>query len=376
MSGGKSGIIQLRRNYFRSVDYWLLIPILLLSLIGVFVLNKVLSEGFEGYPGILYRQAAAAAVGMIVALFICLIDTHFLKAIGWGVYGISVLLLLYVFIDGYSLAETWGADSWLDLPVIGNFQPSELSKIGMIIVTAYFLEAIKNKEISLLKGFFYIGLVDGVPLLLIWKQPDFGTMMVIVFSLFCMIFVWGVKYRYLFLGISVVIVGVIPILWNFIFTPIQKSRILSFVFAGSDPSGEYNLVQAKAAIASGGLIGNRTGEIVSVPVKWSDFIFTAISEHMGFIGTTTVIILSFFFLTRCVFVAAKATQKSYTYTVIGLTGAFAFHFIENMGMSVGLLPITGIPLPFISLGGSALLVNFISFGIILNISMERTIERK
>jgi rod shape determining protein RodA len=246
----------------------------------------------------------------------------------------------------------------------------------MIIVTAYFLEAVKNKEMPMLKGFLYIGLVDGIPLLLIWKQPDFGTMMVIIFSLFCMIYVWGVKYRYLFLGISVVIVGVIPILWNFIFTSVQKSRILSFVFAGSDPSGEYNLVQAKTAIASGGLIGNQTGEIVSVPVKWSDFIYTAISEHMGFIGTTTVILLSFFFLTRCVFVAAKATQKSYTYTVIGLTGAFAFHFIENMGMSVGLLPITGIPLPFISLGGSALLVNFISFGIILNISMERTIERK
>jgi len=358
------------------VDYWLVIPILLLSLIGVYVLNKVLSSGFDDYPGNLYRQAAAAVLGMAIALFICLIDTHFLKAIGWGVYAISILLLMFVFVDGFSMEGQWGADSWLMLPVIGNFQPSELSKIGMIIVTAYFLESIKNKEISMTRGFIYIGLADGFPLLLILSQPDFGTAMVIIFSLFCMIFIWGIKYRYLFLGISVLIVGVIPLLWNYVFTPIQKSRILSFVFTGSDPKGEYNLIQAKAAIASGGLIGNRTGEVVNVPVKWADFIYTAISEHMGFIGTTTVVILSFLFLVRCVFVASKATQKSYSYTVIGLTGAFAFHFIESMGMSVGLLPITGIPLPFISLGGTALLVNFVSFGIILNISMERTLERK
>lgn len=376
MSGGKSGIIQLRNNYFRSVDYWLVIPILLLTLIGIFVLNKVLSDGFVDYPNNLYRQAAAAVLGMALALFICLIDTHFLKAIGWGIYGISVLLLLLVLVDGSSKVQEWGADAWLDLPFIGTFQPSELSKIGMIIVTAFFLESIKNKEISMLRGFLYIGAVCSVPLLLIFIQPDFGTAMVILFSLMCMIFVWGIKYRYLFLGLSAVIVGIIPILWNFLFSSLQKARILSFVFAGSDPSGEYNLVRAKAAIASGGLIGNRTGEIISVPVKWSDFIYTAVSEHMGFIGTTSVVILAFFFLTRSIYVASRATQKAYTYSVIGLTGAFAFHFIENMGMSVGLLPITGIPLPFISLGGSALLVNFISFGIILNISMERSVERK
>ena len=111
-------------------------------------------------------------------------------------------------------------------------------------------------------------------------------------------------------------------------------------------------------------------------MKESDFIFSAVSEHMGFIGTTAVILLSFAFLMRCLYVASKASQKSYSYAVICLTGWFAFHFIENMGMNVGLLPITGIPLPFISLGGTALMVNFISIGIILNISMERHLTHK
>ncbi|MBQ4270816.1 MAG: FtsW/RodA/SpoVE family cell cycle protein, partial [Clostridiales bacterium] len=115
---------------------------------------------------------------------------------------------------------------------------------------------------------------------------------------------------------------------------------------------------------------NNTGVLIKVPVKESDFVFSAISEHLGFIGTTAVLILAFFFLCRCLFVASRTSRKSYSFIVVGLAASFAFHFIENMGMSVGLLPITGIPLPFISLGGTAMMVNYISFGIILNISME------
>lgn len=375
MNTGKSGIEQIRNNYFRSVDYWLVIPILILTTIGLFVLNRVLADGFDDYPQNLYRQAGAAVLGLCIALFVCLIDTHFLKLIGWVTYIVSVILLVFVLIDSYSEKIMWGADTRLSLPVIGTFQPSELSKIGLVIVTAYIFEAMREKDISYPRGFLYILIVYAIPLELIRRQPDFGTAMVIVFSFMCMLFVWGVKYRYLFLGVSVAVVGIAPIMWN-LFGQVQKTRILSFIFEGSDPEAEYNLIRSKAAIASGGLIGNQTGETVTVPIKWSDFIYSAVSEHMGFIGTTAVVILSFLFLLRCLYVASKATAKSYSYIVIGLSGALAFHFIENMGMCVGLLPITGIPLPFISLGGTALLVNFISFGIILNISMERNTVRK
>ena len=209
---------------------------------------------------------------------------------------------------------------------------------------------------------------------LILSQPDFGTVMVIVFSFVCVLFVWGVKYRYFFLAISSAIVIGIPFLWNFYLEPYQKKRILSLVFEGTDIKSEYNLVQSKAAIASGGLAGNNTGVFVRVPVKESDFIYSAVSERLGFIGTTAVVLLAFFFLCRCIYVAARSNKKSYSYTIIGLSSAFAFHFIENMGMSVGLLPVTGIPLPFISLGGTAMMVNYISFGIILNISMARKLS--
>ena len=375
MNTGRSGIEQLRNSYFRAVDYWLIVPILTLTMIGLYVLNGVLSSGYSDYPQNLYKQAGAAVLGIFVALIICLLETHFLKLIGWGMYVFSLLLLMVMPFDGFSMETTWGADAWMKLPVVGTFQPSELSKIGLILVAAYIFEDISEKRITFKRGFLYLGLVYAAPLALILTQPDFGTAMVIVFSFVCILFIWGVKYRYFFLALSGVIVAV-PFVWNFYLKAYQKKRILSLLFEGSDPTAEYNLIQAKNAIASGGLIGNTTGTYVSVPVKESDFIYTAVSEHMGFIGTTAIVLLSFFFLMRCLYIASRASQKSYSFIVIGLTAGLAFHFIENMGMCVGLLPITGIPLPFISLGGTALLVNFIAVGIILNISMDRNLGRQ
>lgn len=372
MAGQKSGIVRLRNNsYLRSIDYYLVVPIFLITIIGIYVLNRVLSDGYDAYPGNLYRQVMAAAVGMFIALVVCILDTHFLKMIGWVIYGSSIFLLLLVPLDGYSMVDTWGADAWLNLPVIGTFQPSELAKIGLVIVASDIFEQMGKKEIGIIRGFSYLAAVYAPPMLLILHQPDMGTAMVIMFSFICILFVWGVKYRYFLLAISSVIVIVVPFVWNYYLASYQKNRILSLVFEGSDPESEYNLVQSKAAIASGGLAGNTTGIYVKVPVKESDFIFAAISEHLGFIGTTAIILLTFFFLCRCMFVSSRVTRPAYSYIVVGLAASFAFHFIENMGMSVGLLPVTGIPLPFVSLGGTAMMVNYIAFGIILNISMDR-----
>ena len=375
MDNRSAGFVKLRNSAgIRSVDYYLVIPVLVLTIIGLYVLQKVLSNGYAAYPGNYYRQIVATLGGILVAVFICLLDTHFLKMVGRVIYAASIFLLILVPIDGYSLKATWGADSWLNLPVVGNFQPSELAKIGLVLVAADILEAIAEKKVSMLKGFGLIAAVYAPPMLLILLQPDFGTAMVIMFTFVCMMFAWGIKYRYFLLAISSVIVIVIPLLWNFYLEDYQKERILSHIFEGSDPKAEYNLLQSKAAIMSGGLAGNYTGIFTPVPVKESDFIFAAISERMGFIGTTTVIIMAFFFICRCLYVADKVSSKSSSYILAGLAGYFAFHYIENMGMAVGLLPITGIPLPFISLGGTAQLINFIAFGIILNISMSRGLE--
>ena len=372
MSRAGSGVVKLRgKDGLKAVDYYLVVPVLTMTIIGLYVLQKVLSKGYAAYPGNYYRQIVATVGGVIAALIISLLDEHLLKVVGRIIYAASLFLLILVPIDGYSLAGTWGADSWLKLPVIGNFQPSELAKIGLVMLAADIFEQMHNKEVTMLKGFGKMAAVYAPPMLLILAQPDFGTAMVIVFTFICMLFAWGVRYRYFLLAFSSFVVIVVPLVWSFYLKPYQKERILSLLFQGSSPQSEYNLQQSQLAIASGGLSGNHTGILTPVPVKESDFIFAAISEHMGFIGTTTVIILAFFFLCRCLYVAAKVKSKSCSYMMTGFTGYFAFHFIENMGMAVGLLPITGIPLPFMSLGGTAMLINFMAFGVMLNISINR-----
>ena len=372
MSRAGSGVVKLRgKDGLKAVDYYLVVPVLTMTIIGLYVLQKVLSKGYAAYPGNYYRQIVATVGGVICALIISLLDEHLLKVVGRVIYAVALFLLILVPIDGYSLAGTWGADSWLKLPVIGNFQPSELAKIGLVMLAADIFEQMHNKEVTMLKGFGKMAAVYAPPMLLILAQPDFGTAMVIVFTFICMLFAWGVRYRYFLLAFSSFVVIVVPLVWSFYLKPYQKERILSLLFQGSSPQSEYNLQQSQLAIASGGLSGNHTGILTPVPVKESDFIFAAISEHMGFIGTTTVIILAFFFLSRCLYVAAKVKSKSASYMMTGFTGYFAFHFIENMGMAVGLLPITGIPLPFMSLGGTAMLINYIAFGVLLNISINR-----
>ena len=367
-----SGVVRLRgKDGLKAVDYYLVVPVLTMTIIGLYVLQKVLSKGYAAYPGNYYRQIVATVGGVIAALIISLLDEHLLKVLGRIIYAAALFLLILVPIDGYSLAGVWGADSWLKLPVIGNFQPSELAKIGLVMLAADIFEQMHNKEVTMLKGFGKMAAVYAPPMLLILAQPDFGTAMVIVFTFICMLFAWGVRYRYFLLAFSSFVVIVVPLVWSFYLKPYQKERILSLLFQGSSPQSEYNLQQSQLAIASGGLSGNHTGILTPVPVKESDFIFAAISEHMGFIGTTTVIILAFFFLCRCLYVAAKVKSKSCSYMMTGFTGYFAFHFIENMGMAVGLLPITGIPLPFMSLGGTAMLINFMAFGVMLNISINR-----
>ncbi len=372
----QTGFEQLKKqNYFRSLDYWLFIPVLVLSMIGLFTLSKVLSDGFgDAYPTNFYRQIGAVLVGILIALMLSIVEVPTMRLLAWSIYGVSVLLLVYVLVDNFSMADEWGADSWLNLPLIGSFQPSELAKIGLAMSSAYVLDWMKARN-KYWQGSLLLAALYGLPLLLIMKQPDFGTAMVIVFMFICMIFVWGLRWRYVVLGLSSLVV-LLPLAWFFYFDTYQKNRILSVLYPGHDLAASYNLFQAMQAIASGGLTGSSRSTPVHVPVKESDFIYTAVSEHMGFIGTTALLLLVFFFLIRTLYVASKVQshRPAASLTMVGLSAGMAFHFIENLGMCVGLLPITGIPLPFVSFGGTAMVVNYIALGVMLSISIERNIN--
>ena len=374
----KTGIEQLKKTtYFRAMDYWLLIPVLSMTLIGLYVLNPVYMQRFsESYPSIFYRQAGAALIGLSVALIITAFEAPTLRLIGWGIYIVSVGLLVLVLVDNFSMEEQWGADRWLNLPLIGSFQPSELAKTGLATVSAIIFEAMQFRRLAVWKGLIVLAGLYAVPLMLILRQPDFSTSMIIVFMFLCMLFIWGLRWRYVLLGLSGVVIT-LPLAWMFYFEPYQKNRILTFLYPGHDPDASFNVIQSRLAIASGGLAGNPQGSSVYVPVKESDFVFAAVSEAMGFIGTTALLLLIFFFLARIFYVASKiqVQRPSFAYMLTGMGAVMAFHFIENIGMSVGLLPVTGVPLPFVSHGGTAMLVNYLSLGIMLSISMDRNVNQ-
>jgi len=362
--------------YFSVLDYWILVPVLLVATIGLFVLNRVLSSGYDGNGHTMFiKQAGAVMSGVMIAMILGALETPFLKIIAFIVYGISVLLLVFVLVDSYSLVETTGADSWLRIPLIGSFQPSELAKVGMIMLSSYFLADIKSGKISKIRGLLIVGAIFAIPLELIRRQPDLGTILVIMFILFSMLYVYGLPYKYILLASSGGI-ALLPVIWAFILKPHQKNRILTFLYPGFSPSQAFHIEQAKIAIRAGGITGSNLDNTITVPVKESDFIYTAVAEQLGFIGTTVLVLLIFTYIVRSLILSSGTTDPALKYMSAGIAVMFGIHSVENLGMCVGIMPITGIPLPFVSLGGSSMIVNFFALGILLCISIEQNMTRK
>ncbi len=360
--------------FFQLLDYRMLVPVLALVIIGLVVLNTVLAKGYGAvifdYPMNFYKQIVAVLIGLVAASVLCLFEPPTMRLIGGAIYILSILLLIFVKIDGYRPVA--GADSWIQIPLFGSFQPSELSKIGVAMVTGPVFADMKRGEISTPQAFLRLGFYYGLPFLFIVTEPDLGTSLVLIFMFLCTAFVWGVRWRTIIVSVSATVFVILPLAWQFAINPAQKERVMTFLFRGYDKSASYHIDQSLAAVASGGLAGNRTGGSVSVPVKESDFIFPAISEQLGLIGTTLVILLAVYFIVHTLRVAGKLARQSpdQAYIMVALIAGVAFHFIENMGMAVGLLPITGIPLPFISYGGSAMISNFLLLGVLLNCSLN------
>ena len=355
------------------MDYWLLIPIIIISLIGLYVLNLVLQEGYGygSYPSNFMKQAAAVTAGLFIALLLVFLDLPTLRLVGLVTYTLSVLMLIYVKVDSFSLAAETGADSWLEVPLIGTFQPSELAKVGIAMITAPVFARMEERGAALWRGLLELAVLYGIPLALIMTEPDFGTAFVIIMMFLVTLFIWGLRWRYIIIGAMTGIIT-LPLLWFFFFDDYQKGRILSFLFPGHDAAESYHITQALKAIAGGGVTGNRSGPDIPVPVKESDFIYTAIAEKLGLIGTAILLILIGIFIFRAIKVSyrARSMSPSSSYMLIALIATMSFHFVENMAMNVGLMPITGIPLPFISNGGSSMIVNFFSLGLMLNVSMN------
>ena len=260
-----------------------------------------------------------------------------------------------------------------------SFQPSEFAKIFVILTFSLVVNKIQERgkdEISRPTRLILALLIIAVPVLLIIKQPDYGTAIAFLVSTVLILYVAGIKKRYIISSILLVVIA-LPLLYFFILPEHAKTRIDVFLNPDLDPRGAgYNIIQSKLAIGSGRLFGmgllkgNQT-QLGFLYPKTTDFIFAVIGEEMGFVITAVVVILYVVLITKAVYVAKTAKDNIGSYIAMGIAGIFLFHMLENIGMTIGLLPITGVPLPFVSYGGSSLLTNLILVGLLLNISGRR-----
>ena len=367
-------------NYVKQFDYPLFAAILLLSFIGIAVLKSAIGE--SGLSGTLLKQIMCLAIGILLAVIISAVDYKDFKTLGIILYIVSIILLALVLVIG---REVHGSKSWLKVPIIGVFQPSELAKVAFTVVVPVFFERLKEGQ-QIGKNVIKLLIYTAIPIVLVLLQRDIGTTLVFIFAFVVMLFIYGIPYRYFFIALGTFTASV-PILWFFVIPskyPHIKDRILTFIFPDMELQGDgLQVFRSKMTIGSGQLFGKglfhglqtqNSSSVVSsfnVPEKQTDFIFSVIGEELGFIGAMFVITIIFFILFRCIYISMNSRDAYGSFMVICITSMLGFHFIENIGMCIGVLPVTGISLPFVSQGGSSLVANYLNVGILLSVSLRQ-----
>lgn len=359
-----------KKKSYKKFDYVLFFSTLLLCGYGlVMIMSATLSHETMIF---IKTQGISTALGIVAIIILILIDYHFLGKLYIPIYVVCNILLLAVLKFGIG-GNQWGADSWLKIgPLI--FQPAEFVKIGLIISLAKFIDDCKeniNEPFTLLKilafAFF--------PVILILLQPDAGTAMVFIFFIAAMLFIAGVKWKYIGYALLTGLLS-LPVLW-FKLDTYQKDRVFNFLDPERDTSVTgYQAMQGRIAIGSGKVFGRGLFQGVYtqngyIPEKQTDYIFAVIGEELGLMGGLGLIFLYFVLLQRFIKIAKNSKDLFGSLMVVGIAAMFVFHIWENIGMTIGLMPITGIPLPFISYGGTFQLSNMICIGIALSVGIHR-----
>ncbi|MBF8984311.1 rod shape-determining protein RodA [Lutibacter sp. B2] len=360
------------KKLMKHIDIKMIFVVIALFLISIMMISSATHVLKYGLTKKVEIQTISFLIGIVAVILILFIDYNKFSDFAKGIYIGSILLLLCVYIPGLGKVQ-YGARSWLNLGPI-DMQPSEIVKIGFILSFAKFLEVRQNK-LDTVKDLIPVGLYALVPILLVLKEPDLGNALVFVVIALGMTFSAGLNYKWIKKGLILAIMGV-PIAYKFM-EPHQRIRIDAFLHP-SDLSlpGNYHVMQSKIAIGSGQLLGKGLYHGTQnnnnfLPVQESDFIFAVIGEEFGLLGGIVVLILYFIFLYRMIKIAKDAKDRYGSLIVIGITSMFAFQIFENIGMTMGVMPVTGVTLSFLSYGGTSILTNMIALGIVLNIGMRR-----
>lgn len=355
------------KKKFAGIDKVLILFVILAALYGILAIYSA-TRSLGTYTNTII-QSGALMLGLMIMIILSLFDYEQLEILLKPIAGVCIFLLILVKVIG--TAGDWGAQSWIRLGPIG-IQPSEIAKIGFILTFSYHLSKVTD-TINNPKTLLFLLLHLAVPAFLIMLQPDLGSTLVFIFMFIVMIFTAGISKKYI---ISAVVAGVVslPLIYNFLLSKFQKHRIMVFLNPELDKLGSgYNVIQSKIAVGSGGFFGkgylNGTqNQLGFLPTKHTDFIFSVISEELGFVGASLVIILLAVIIWRCIKTAMEAKTLFGRYIAVGVSAMFIFHSVENIGMCIGLTPVTGIPLPFFSYGGTSLLTNLVAVGLVLSVS--------
>ena len=359
------------KNFSIYFDQYLFISITLLSVMGLFFLYSASQEDLNT----LINQSIFVGFGLILMLAVSQPDPDFYKTFSGIFLILSILLIFATMLFG---KEINGAKRWLDLGFF-TLQTSEIVKISLPIFLASYLY---NKPLPIsLKHTFITLILIGSIFFLVYRQPDLGTGLVVFMAGVYILFLAGLSWRFIFTSFGLVLLS-LPFLWNNFLQPFQRQRILTFMDPSNDPYGSsWNITQSKIAIGSGGMSGKgyqdgSQAHLNFLPEAETDFIFAVIAEEFGFVGVCILLSIFFFILLRCLYLAFNARDRFCRLTIGGLSLVFASTLFINLGMVVGIIPVVGMPMPFISKGGSSLLSFYIAFGIIISMATHKKLMQK
>ncbi|MCK4244543.1 MAG: rod shape-determining protein RodA [Candidatus Omnitrophica bacterium] len=356
----------------KKIDWLLLLITILLVLLGIVLIYSASCGIKTELSNLASRQTVWMAIGIFLLFLFIALPYRNLRKASYPLYLFSLLLLLLVLLIGKGRA---GSSRWLTFGGF-YFQPSEFAKLIFILVAARYLADIGKK----VKRFFFLipyFLLVGIPFLLILKQPNLGTALVLLPISLGILWTAGIRKKHLTFLIAIGFLSS-PILWFTVLKDYQRARLLVFINPNADPLGSgYNVIQSKIAIGSGGLFGKgflrgTQSHLAFLPEYHTDFIFCVLAEEWGFIGGIVLLFLYSLFLKSLIRIATSTSEPFARLVATGITVMFASHIFINIGMTLGMLPVAGLPLPFLSYGGSSLLIFLIAVGIVLNIKKKET----
>lgn len=361
------------KNFFSTIDWWLLLPLFPIMIGGLFTMSS-----FTGETSFFARQMMWIVVSLCACVFFSKLDTRFFKRtdVLVALFSFFTLLLILLFPLGHTAN---GAKSWFSIGGF-SFQPADMMKLVLVLVLAKYFSR-RHVEIGYMKHIFISATYAFIPFVLIFLQPDFGSAIVIFLIWFGMVMVSGLSRKQL---LTVGALGLVASmgLWFFVFEDYQKDRIVNFIHPLADVEGSgYNAFQSTIAVGSGQVFGKGIGfgtqsRLEFLPEYETDFIFAAFAEEWGFIGSLLIILCYAIVIGRMLHVSMRAASNFEMLFGLGLALFFMSHILVNIGMNIGLMPVTGIPLPFMSYGGSHLLVEMIGVGILMGMGQyTRAIHR-